>query len=319
MKYVAHTPGGPESLKIATGPKPARADGEMIIEVFAAGVNRPDISQRQGTYPPPPGASPVLGLEVAGLVHAVGPDSRFRIGDRVCALAPGGGYAEYCVVPEGSCLPIPEGLTFEEAAGIPENYFTVWANVFQIGELKAGEKFLVHGGSSGIGTTAIQLARAFGAEVYTTAGSAEKCAKCVEIGADQALNYREKDFENEWKDLNLILDMVGGKYTRKNIHCLGMRGRLVQIAALQGGEVTFDIFKIMQKRITLTGSTLRPRSVAEKAQIAQELSAKVWPLFREKKLKVLIDRIYPIEEAAEAHKRMESSQHIGKIILQVKK
>jgi len=273
-------------------------------------VNRPDIVQRQGKYPPPPGASPILGLEVAGTVVSTGA--------RVCALVPGGGYAEYCVTPESHCLPVPQGLSMEEAAGIPETFFTVWANVFQIGGLRAGERFLVHGGTSGIGTTAIQLARAFGATVYSTAGSDDKCRACERLGADRAINYREQDFAKELRGaVDVVLDMVGGSYTARNIDCLAPRGRLVQIAVQDGMEATINLAKIMQKRATLTGSTMRPRTVEEKAQIARELKEHVWPLLESGKVKVLVDRIFPLDEAAEAHRHLESGAHVGKVILKV--
>lgn len=291
-------------------------------------MNRPDIAGRMGKYPPPPGASPILGLEVAGTIvqcgkDAVGIERPWKNGDRVCALVPGGGYAEYCAVPASHCLPIPAGLTIEEAAGIPETFFTVWANIFQIGKLKANERFLVHGGTSGIGTTAIQLAHAFGAVVFATAGSSEKCTACVALGAKSAIDYKQNDFQAEiakltdGKGVHLILDMVGGPYTPKNIECLSLDGRLVQIATLLGYETTIDLRKIMQKRILLTGSTLRPRTTEEKAQIASALYEKVWPLLIQKKVKVQVDRVFDMSEVAEAHRYLESSQHIGKIILRM--
>ena len=311
MRYIecAGT-GGPEVLRVTEGPRPEPGVGEVLIRVEAAGVNRPDIVQRQGKYPPPPGASPILGLEVAGTVVATGA--------RVCALVPGGGYAEYCVTPESHCLPVPQGLSMEEAAGIPETFFTVWANVFQIGGLKAGERFLVHGGTSGIGTTAIQLARAFGATVYATAGSDDKCRACERLGADRAINYREQDFAKELRGaVDVVLDMVGGSYTPRNIDCLAPRGRLVQIAVQDGMEATINLAKIMQKRITVTGSTMRPRTVDEKAQIARELKEHVWSLLESGKVKVLVDRVFPLDEAAEAHRHLESGTHVGKVILKV--
>jgi putative PIG3 family NAD(P)H quinone oxidoreductase len=318
MKYVSiSTPGAARNLQISEGPIPEFQDGEVLIDVKAAGVNGADISQRQGHYPPPKGASPILGLEVAGTVRAVGTHSKWKVGDRVCALVEGGGYADIAKAADGHCLPIPSGFSFEQAAGLPETFFTVWANVFQLGALKPGETFLVHGGSSGIGTTAIQLAHAFGAKVVTTAGSREKCETCLALGADQAINYKEKDFSAVVKNVNLILDMVGGPYTAKNIEVLAPQGRLVNIAARQGNNVTIDIFKIMQKRVTLTGSTLRPRTREEKSAIARDLEAKVWPLLNAGKIKVLVDGIFPLDQVAQAHERMESSQHIGKIILKV--
>jgi len=302
--------GGPEVLQIAESPRPEPGDGQVLIRVEAAGVNRPDLVQRQGKYPPPPGASPVLGLEVAGTIVASGA--------RVCALTPGGGYAEYCVAPESHCLPVPVGLSMEEAAGIPETFFTVWANVFQIGALKAGDRFLVHGGTSGIGTTAIQLAKAFGATVYATAGSDEKCRACERVGADRAINYKAQDFASELRNsVDVILDMVGGDYTARNIDCLAARGRLVQIAVQQGMEATVNLSKIMQKRITLTGSTMRPRTVEDKAQIARELREQVWPLLESGRVKVLVDRVFPLEQTAEAHRYLESGAHIGKVILKL--
>ena len=302
--------GGPEVMHVADAPRPEAGEGQVLIRVEAAGVNRPDLVQRQGKYPPPPGASPVLGLEVAGTVVGTGA--------RVCALTPGGGYAEYCVTPESHCLPVPSGLSMEEAAGMPETFFTVWANVFQIGALQAGERFLVHGGTSGIGTTAIQLARAFGATVYASAGTNEKCRACERLGAERAINYREQDFAKELRgSVDVILDMVGGSYTPRNIECLAPRGRLVQIAVQDGMEATVNLAKIMQKRITLTGSTMRPRTVEEKAQIARELRDHVWPLLESGKVKVLVDRVFRFEEAAGAHRYLESGGHVGKVILKV--
>jgi putative PIG3 family NAD(P)H quinone oxidoreductase len=302
--------GGPEVMRVAEAPRPEPVEHQVLIRVECAGVNRPDLVQRQGKYPPPPGASPVLGLEVAGTIVGTGA--------RVCALTPGGGYAEYCVAPESHCIPVPANLAMAEAAGIPETFFTVWANVFQIGGLKAGERFLVHGGTSGIGTTAIQLARAFGATVYATAGTDAKCRACEQLGAERAINYREQDFAKELRgSVDVILDMVGGSYTARNIDCLAPRGRLVQIAVQDGTEATVNLAKIMQKRITLTGSTMRPRSVEDKAQIARELREHVWPLLESGKVKVLVDRVFPFEEAAEAHRYLEGGAHIGKVILKL--
>jgi putative PIG3 family NAD(P)H quinone oxidoreductase len=315
MKFVdVPQPGGPEILRISEAPSPSPAEGEVLICVEAAGVNRPDLLQRQGKYPPPPGASPVLGLEVAGTVAAAPAQSRWKSGDRVCALVPGGGYAEYCVTPDVHCLPVPAGLSMEEAAGIPETFFTVWANVFQIGALKAGERILVHGGASGIGTTAIQLARAFGATVFATAGTADKCLACEGLGA-RAINYREQDFVVEARGVDLILDMVGAPYAPRNIECLAPRGRLVQIAVQHGAEATVNLAKIMQKRLTVTGSTMRPRTVADKAQIARELEQQVWPLLESRQVKVIVDRVFPFAEAAAAHRYLEEGGHIGKVIL----
>jgi putative PIG3 family NAD(P)H quinone oxidoreductase len=300
--------------------------GEVVVEVHYAGVNRPDVLQRSGSYPPPPGASPVLGLEVAGRICAVAPDvTQWKIGDLVCALTPGGGYAEYCAVPAPHCLPVPKGLSLQEAAALPENFYTVWTNVFDRGRLKAGETFLVHGGSSGIGLTAIQLAKAFGATVYTTAGSKEKVEFCRKIGADAAINYREQDFAVEIsqltnkKGVDLILDMVGGSYVEKNFKSLALEGRLVQIAFLQESKVVLDCMPIMIKRLTFTGSTLRPRTVAQKAAIAHDLLQQVWPLLESGKVKPVIHATFPLKDATLAHQLMESSKHIGKIMLEVRK
>jgi putative PIG3 family NAD(P)H quinone oxidoreductase len=278
--------------------------------------------QRSGSYPPPPGASPVLGLEVSGTIAALGDGvAVWRVGDEVCALAPGGGYAEYCVVPAAHCLPVPRGLSLVEASGLPETFFTVWTNVFDRGRLKAGESFLVHGGTSGIGTTAIQLAHAFGARVFATAGSPEKCAVCRDLGAAVAIDYRQEDFAAVIKDatkgqgVDVILDMVGGPYIEKNLRALAVEGRLVQIAFLQGSKVSLDLVHLMMRRQTITGSTLRPRSIAEKADMATALREKVWPLIEAGKVRPLIDKTFPLAEAAAAHQLMESSQHIGKILL----
>jgi len=312
-------------MKLAEGSNPQPQAGEVLIEVSYAGVNRPDLLQRSGSYPPPPGASPVLGLEVAGRVCAVAPDvKQWKSGDMVCALTPGGGYAEYCAVPAPHCLPIPKGLSLREAAALPENFFTVWTNVFDRGRLKAGETFVVHGGSSGIGLTAIQLAKSFGATVYTTVGNAEKAGFCRSIGADAAINYREQDFVAEIaqltnrKGVDLILDMVGGAYIEKNLKSLALEGRLVQIAFLQGSNATLDLLPIMVRRLTVTGSTLRPRTVAQKAGIAQDLHAQVWPLLESGEVKPVIHATFPLTDAQRAHELMESSRHIGKIMLEVK-
>ena len=316
MKYISFAqPGPPEVLALAEGTRPVPGPGEVLIRVEAAGVNRPDAVQRAGKYPPPPGASPVLGLEVAGSIAAAAPDSGWREGDHVCALVPGGGYAEYCVAPGVQCLPVPRGISMQEAAGIPETFFTVWANVFQLGHLAAGERILVHGGTSGIGTTAIQLARAFGATVFATAGSDAKCRVAEQLGAERAINYRELDFAKEFRDIDLVLDMVGAAYTPRNLQVLGMGGRLVQIAVQQGAEATVNLARIMQKRLTVTGSTMRPRPIAEKGEIARELHARVWPLVESREVKVLVDRVFPLAEAAEAHRYLESGAHIGKLIL----
>jgi len=327
MHYIDHGKGGgADVLKPADGPTPKPQAGEVLVEVHYAGVNRPDVLQRSGSYPPPPGASPLLGLEVAGRVCAVGPEvTQWKVGDMICALTPGGGYAEYCTVPAPHCLPIPKGLSLAEAAALPENFYTVWTNVFDRGRLKAGETFLVHGGSSGIGLTAIQLAKAFGATVYTTVGNAEKVKFCSNIGADAAINYREQDFVAEIarltdkKGVNLILDMVGGPYIEKNLKSLALEGRLVQIAFLQPSKVELDFLPIMIKRITFTGSTLRPRTVAQKAAIAQDLLKHVWPLLESGKVKPVIHATFPLNDAKLAHELMESSKHIGKIMLEVKR
>jgi len=316
MKYIQITqPGPPEVLRLAEGPVPVPGPGEVLIRVAAAGVNRPDLLQRAGKYPPPPGASPILGLEVAGVIAAAAPDSGWHEGDRVCALVPGGGYAEYCLAPGVQCLPVPRGLSMEEAAGIPETFFTVWANVFQLGHLAAGERFLVHGGTSGIGTTAIQLARAFGATAFATAGSDEKCRVCVSLGAERAINYKQLDFAKEFRDIDLVLDIVGAAYTPRNLEVLAARGRLVQIAVQQGAEATVNLARVMQKRLTVTGSTMRPRPVAEKGAIAAELRERVWPLLESGAVKVVIDRVFPLDRAADAHRYLESCAHIGKLIL----
>ena len=322
MRFVDFQPGPADNLHVAAAPKPASGEGDVLIRVEAAGVNRPDILQRMGKYPPPAGASPILGLEVAGTIETAAPGSRWKRGDRVCALVPGGGYAEYCAVPEPQVLPVPAGLSMEEAAGIPETFFTVWANVFQIGKLQEGERILIHGGTSGIGTTAIQLARAFGATVFVTAGSAEKCAACVRLGAEAAIDYLKQDFVQEIRRLtphgvDVVLDMVGGPYAPRNIECLAMHGRLVQIAVQQGAEATINLSKIMQKRLIMTGSTMRPRAVADKGRIARELEDRVWPLLAAGQVKVIVDRVFPLEEVADAHRYLESGAHIGKVILKV--
>jgi putative PIG3 family NAD(P)H quinone oxidoreductase len=315
------TPGGPEVLRMVERPTPVPGTGELLVRVEAAGVNRPDILQRLGQYPPPPGMSDLPGLEVAGTVSAVGPDvSRWREGDSVCALVAGGGYAEYCVVPEPQALPLPRGFRPGEAAAIPETFFTVWTNLFDRGKLTEGETVLIHGGSSGIGTTAIQLARAFGATVLATAGSDAKCAACERLGA-RAINYRTSDFVHvihEFtgaKGVDVVLDIVGGDYLQKNIECLAMHGRLIQIGLLGGSRAEINLRPLMQKRLTLTGSTLRTRSVAEKGAIARELEARVWPLLASRQVAPLIDRTLPLGEAAEAHRLLESGEVIGKIVL----
>ncbi len=313
-------PGGPEVLKMRNCEKPHPGQGEVLIHVKAAGVNRPDVMQRQGKYPAPKGAPPdIPGLEVAGIVERVGEGVLgWREGDRACALVAGGGYAEYVDVPAGQCLPIPEPLSFVEAAGLPETVFTVWHNVFQRGRLQSGESFLVHGGSSGIGITAIQLANIMGARVFATAGTSEKCRFCESLGAQQCINYRQQDFATEMANgIDVILDMVGGPYFAKNLGILNADGRLVYINAMLGREVELDIMKMMLKRLTITGSTLRAREVAFKASLAKEIREKVWPLMSEGKFKPVIYQTFPLEDAAKAHALMESSEHIGKIILEV--
>ncbi|MDQ6620152.1 MAG: NAD(P)H-quinone oxidoreductase [Pseudomonadota bacterium] len=326
MRYIAARESGPpEVLSLAEMPTPQPRPGEVLIAVEYAGVNRPDCIQRVGAYPPPPDASPVLGLEVAGTIAAVGEGVvQWRPGDAVTALVPGGGYAEYCTTPAGFCLPAPEGLSMLQAASLPENYFTVWHNVFERGRLAPGESFLVHGGSSGIGLTAIQLAKAWRATVYATVGNAQKADFCRGIGADHVINYREADFAKEMarltdkKGVDLILDMVGGDYIERNLKCLALEGRLVIIAFLQGSKVECDWRFIMMKRLTVTGSTLRASPAARKVGIANALREHVWPLFATGKLKPVIDRVFPLGEAAAAHTLMESSEHIGKIMLQVR-
>ncbi|TWG89004.1 putative PIG3 family NAD(P)H quinone oxidoreductase [Mesorhizobium sp. J18] len=317
-------PGGPMVLKPEKREVPKPGNGEILIRVRAAGVNRPDVLQRKGAYPPPPGASDLPGLEVSGEVAALGEGARrWNIGETVTALTPGGGYAEYCVVHESNALPIPHGFTFTEAAAIPETFFTVWHNVFQRGGLKAGEVFLVHGGSSGIGTTAIQLASAFGAKVLTTAGSEEKCEACRKLGADLAVNYRSQDFVQAVKKAtdghgaDVILDMVGGDYVDRNYAAAAQDGRIVQIATLNDAKGMADFSRLMVKRLTHTGSTLRPRPIAFKGQIASELEAKVWPLLAARKIAPVMDMIFPLKDAWRAHERMEESNHIGKIVLDV--
>lgn len=324
--FIDHGTGGaPDCLRLAEREMAAPAGRQVLIEVAYAGVNRPDVLQRSGSYPPPPGASPYLGLEVAGTVIAVGPDAtRWQVGDRVCTLTPGGGYAQYCLADERHCLPVPRGLDLLAAAAIPENYFTVWTNVFERARLAAGEKFLVHGGSSGIGLTAIQLARAFGAEVWTTVGNQEKAEACLKAGAQHALIYRDTDFEADIRQatggqgVDVILDMVGGAYINKNIRLLAVNGRLVQIAFLEGSKAEIDALPIMTKRLSFTGSTLRPRSDEDKGAIAQALADKVLPLMEQGRCLPLIHQVFPLEQAAQAHALMESSKHIGKIMLKVR-
>jgi putative PIG3 family NAD(P)H quinone oxidoreductase len=315
-------PGGPDVLVAVDRPTPAPAAGEVLIKVAAAGVNRPDIFQRLGRYPPPPGASDIPGLEVAGTIEALGPDVReWKHGDAVCALVAGGGYAEYCTAPSPQCLPVPRGLDLTAAAAIPETFFTVWTNVFERGRLLAGESILIHGGSSGIGTTAIQLARARGARVFATAGSADKCAACERLGAERAINYRDADFVAAIKDatagrgVDVVLDMVGGEYFAKNIDALAVEGRLVEIGTLKGVKAEINIQTIMQRRLTITGSTLRARPIADKGAIAAAVRRHVWPLIESGAVKPVIHATFPLRDAAGAHRLMESSAHIGKIVL----
>jgi putative PIG3 family NAD(P)H quinone oxidoreductase len=322
MRAVAITaPGGPEVLQITDQPVPTPGNGEVLIKVAYAGVNRPDALQRAGLYNPPPSASPLPGLEASGVIAAVGPNvTDWKEGDQVCALLPGGGYAEYVLTPAAHCLPIPKGIGLKEAACLPETFFTVWSNVFDRGGLQAGERFLVHGGSSGIGTTAIQLASAFGARVFTTAGSEAKCEVCRALGAEQAINYRTSDFGEVLKTeggAHLILDMVGGSYLPRNIKALAMEGRLVQIAFLQGPKVELNFAQIMMRRLTVTGSTLRPQSDLAKARIAEDLRAKVWPLLESGQVAPVMDSEFALEEASKAHAHMEAGAHIGKIVLTV--
>jgi NADPH2:quinone reductase len=326
MTVITHTPGGPETLIAASAPMPVPAADEVLIRVAAAGVNRPDVLQRSGAYPPPPGANPLLGLEASGEVVAIGAAvQHFAVGDRVVALTNGGAYAEYCTAPELQTLPWPKGLDAIQAAAIPETYFTVWANVFILGRLQRGESLLVHGGSSGIGVTALQLAHAFGATAYATAGSAEKLAACLKLGATAAINYREEDFLDairrltDKRGVDVVLDMVGAPYFARNLRCLALEGRLVQIAFLQGSKVEeFDLLPIMMRRLTLTGSTMRARSTAQKGVIAQAVFDHVWPLLEEGLCLPVIHHVFPLAQAADAHRLMEEGSHIGKIMLEVR-
>ncbi|MDJ1158271.1 NAD(P)H-quinone oxidoreductase [Chelatococcus sp. SYSU_G07232] len=314
-------PGGPDVLRVEERPVPRPGPGEVLVRVVAAGVNRPDVAQRQGHYPPPPGAPDIPGLEIAGEIVALGTHvKRWRIGDQVCALVPGGGYAEFATVHETNALPVPHGLTLMEAAALPETYFTVWSNVFERGRLSAGETLLVHGGTSGIGTTAIQLAKAFGARVVATAGSDEKCEACRALGADVAVNYHTRDFVAETKaatgrGADVILDVVGGSYIARNYEAAAVDGRIVQIAFLEGSTATVDFRRLMLKRLTHTGATLRNRPVEEKAALAAALEERVWPLLAEGRCKPRIHATFPLQKAAEAHALMESSAHVGKIVL----
>ena len=326
MRFIdAVRPGGPEVLQLSSGPLPAVRDGEVVIRVQAAGVNRVDCQQRSGTYAPPPGATNVLGVEVAGEVVATGNGvTTFHIGNRVCALVDSGGYAEYCAAPARQCLPWPSRYDAVQAAALPETYFTVWANLFSTGCLKRGETLLVHGGTSGIGTTAIQLARERGARVFATAGSAETCAACLRLGAEAAINYKVDDFVARIRELtakrgvDVVLVIVGGPYAARNLQCLAMRGRMVMIAFIGGTSAeNFDFRRLLVNHLTITGSTLRPRTIEQKAKLAAELRASVWPLLDEGRVPPVIDSRCPLARAADAHARMESSAHIGKIMLEV--
>ncbi len=315
-------PGGPEMLVPAERPRPATGPDEVLIKVVAAGVNRPDVSQRQGRYPPPPGASDIPGLEVAGTIEEVGANVRtWRAGDQVCALVSGGGYAEYCAAPAPQCLSIPRGMDLIHAAGVPETTFTVWTNVFERGRLQRGESILIHGGSSGIGTTAIQLARAFGARVFVTAGSADKCRACEALGAERAINYRETDFVAAVRELtggrgvDVILDMIGGVYLQRNLDSLAVSGRLVHIGQLGGAKTEINLTPLLRNWLTITGSTLRARSVSEKAAIAVAVHEHVWPLFESGAVRVVVHQTFPLREAAAAHRMMEASTHVGKLVL----
>lgn len=322
---TASGPGGPDVLSQTVGTVPVPQADEVLIRVEAAGVNRPDVLQRQGSYPPPPGASPLLGLEVAGEVVAAGRDViGWNVGDKVCALTNGGGYAQFCAAAETQCLPWPAGYDAVRAAALPETFFTVWANLFQMGRLAKSETVLIHGGTSGIGVTAIMLAHEFGARVFATAGSEEKCAACLRLGADAAINYRTQDFAAEVKTLtggkgvDVVLDMVGGPYMTRNIRSLGIDGRLVIIAFLEGSKVVeFDFMPVMLRRLTITGSTMRPRTTAQKGAIAAELREMVWPILNDGRCAPVIHATFPLAQVADAHRLMESSSHIGKIMLTV--
>lgn len=311
-------------LQLADSSLPSPSANQVLIKVAAAGVNRPDLMQRQGVYPPPPGASEILGLEIAGSVVEVGANvTSLHIGDQVCALVTGGGYAEYCLASAECCLPLPHGYNYIQAAALPETLFTVWSNVFRRGHLLAGESLLIHGGSSGIGTTAIQLAKAFGSTVYVTAGNQEKCRSCIELGADAAIDYRQQDFVAEIDSLtagrgvDVILDMIGGDYLPRNLKALASEGRLLQIAIQRGAKAEVNLWSIMQKRLTLTGSTLRSRDDVLKAAIARDLQEKVWPLLESGRIAPVIDSVFALQDAEQAHARLDSSLHIGKIILEV--
>jgi putative PIG3 family NAD(P)H quinone oxidoreductase len=316
--------GGPEKLVPARREIPTPASGEVLIQVTAAGINRPDCLQRQGGYPPPPGASDIPGLEVAGTIVALGAGvETWKTGDEICALLTGGGYAEYCVAPALQCLPVPAGLTLQQAAALPENFFTVWSNVFDRARLQPGESLLVHGGASGIGVTAIQLARALGSRVFATVGADRKVQPCLDLGAERVINYRKEDFVKAIKDatgnrgVDVTLDMVGGDYVQRNLSALAVEGRLVFIAFLRGAKIELNLAPVMMKRLTITGSTLRSRPIEHKAAIAAALQKTVWPLLTSGAIQPIIDRIFPLPEAVSAHALMESNQHIGKLLLQV--
>ncbi len=325
MRYIDTVAGGgPEVLVMKEGPRPEPASGEVLIKVFAAGVNRLDILQRQGNYPPPPGSSNILGVEVAGEIVSMGRgDNDWKKGERVCALTTGGGYAEYVAVPKELCMPVPPGMDMETAAAVPQAFFTVWSNVFDRARLKKGERFLVHGGSSGIGTTAIQMAKSMGAWVATTAGTPEKCRACEELGADLAVLYKEEDFveaigaATDGYGVDVILDMVGGEYVNRNLHLAAKDGRVISISFLKGSKVTIDLRQMMTKRLVMTGSTLRGRSLNAKADIALKLKTFIWPHLKTGKIKPRLFSVFPLQEAAQAHRLIESSRHIGKIVLDV--
>jgi len=324
IAIIIAKPGGPDVLQPMNVPMPQPGPYEVVIRVAAAGVNRPDLMQREGKYPPPPGASDIPGLEVSGTVSACGTDvTRWREGDTVCALVSGGGYAEYCVAPAVQCLPIPSTVDLVSAGAMPETFFTVWTNVFERGRLRSGESFLVHGGASGIGTTAIQMARAFGARVFATAGTDDKCAACERLGAARAINYKTEDFSSVLMALtgkngiDVILDMVGAPYFSRNVDLLALEGRLVQIAVLHGAKAEFNLVRLLRQRITITGSTLRSRTVEEKGAIAAAVEHAVWPLVELKTIRPVVYATFPLTQAAEAHRLMESGSHIGKILLTV--
>ena len=316
------TPGGPEVLRPVQRRVPRPSAGEVLIQVAAAGVNRPDVLQRLGKYPPPPGASDIPGLEIAGtIVEVARGAARWQLGDRVCALVAGGGYAEYCIAPAVQCLPIPGAITDVQAAAVPETFFTVWTNLFRRGGLRSGERVLIHGGSSGIGTTAIQLAHALESIVFATAGSDSKCEACRRLGADVAINYRTQDFvdvvrrETSGNGVDVVLDIIGGDYFGRNVECLNLDGRLVQIGLQGGSTAQIDLGRVMRRRLTITGSTLRIRSIAEKGELARDLEMSVWPLLSAGRVGPVIDCTFPLEDTANAHRRMESSDHVGKIVL----